>query len=133
MIFHKIKRFFQRGIIKFRRFNSTYTGKKQKYEDHCVQICHRLINKEDTTLLLTPLTDKRYIKNDSLGIFIVIQEGTVKITNHVYSYMVFMEGRDGYQTIIDEFNKEVENRRQQMEKEIDANIKHSLSNILKSL
>jgi hypothetical protein len=43
-----------------------------------------------------------------------------------------MEGSD-YEHIIKEFNEEVEERRLQMEKEINTNIKHSLDKILESL
>jgi len=43
-----------------------------------------------------------------------------------------MEGVN-YEKIISEFNNEVEKRRLQMEKEINSNIKHSLSRILESL
>jgi hypothetical protein len=111
---------------------STYTHKKERYENQCVQICEKLINDTDTTLLLTPITNKRYIKHEKRGIFIVIHEGSLKITNHVYSYMIFIEG-DGYRKIIDDFNREVERRRLQMEREIDSNIKHSLMNILNDL
>jgi len=132
MIHHKIKRFFQKIFIWFRRLTSTYTHKKEKYENQCIQICEKLIMNSETALLLTPLTAKRYIKNEEMGIFIVIQDGTVKITNHVYSYMIFMEG-NGYRKIIDKFDNEVEQRRIQMEREIDSNIKHSLGNILKGL
>jgi hypothetical protein len=82
--------------------------------------------------LLTPVTEKRYIKNDVLGMFIVIHEGVVKITNHTYSYVVFMDGND-YDNIIKEFNEEVEKRRLKMEREINTNIRHSLDKILESL
>lgn len=129
---HKIKRFLQKLFIKVHRFTSTYTHKKEKYENQCVQICEKLIAKNETTLLLTPRTNKRYIKNEEFGVFIVVHEGTVKITNHVYSYMVFLEG-NGYRKILDSFDTEVEKRRILMENEIDNNIKHSLKNILEEL
>jgi hypothetical protein len=132
MLLHKIKRFFQKNYIKFKRFGNVALTKKQQHEFKCFKICEKLIHKEDTTLLLTPISEKRYIKNDSLGIFIVIHDGTVKIVNHVYSYTIFMEGVN-YEKIISEFNNEVEKRRLQMEKEINSNIKHSLSRILESL
>jgi hypothetical protein len=132
MFAHKIKRFIQKQYIFLKKFDNRALIKKQQHEKRCFQICQKLIHKEGTVLLLTPVTEKRYIKNDILGMFIVIHEGVVKITNHTYSYVVFMEGSD-YEHIIKEFNEEVEERRLQMEKEINTNIKHSLDKILESL
>lgn len=132
MFAHKIKRFFQKQYIFFKKFDNRALAKKQQHERRCFQICQKLIHKEGTVLLLTPVTEKRYIKNDTLGMFIVIHEGVVKITNHTYSYIVFMEGND-YDAIIKEFNEEVEKRRLQMEREINTNIRHSLDKILESL
>jgi len=132
MLAHKIKRFFQKNYIKFKRLDNVALTKKQQHEFKCFKICEKLIHKEDTTLLLTPISEKRYIKNDSLGIFIVIHDGTIKIVNHVYSYTIFVEGIS-YEKIISEFNNEVEKRRLQMEKEMNLNIRHSLGKILESL
>lgn len=132
MLTHKIKRFIQRNIIKLRRIDNVALTKKQQHEFKCFKICEKLIHKENTVLLLTPITEKRYIKNDDSGIFILIQNGVVKIVNHEYSYTVFMEGSN-YEKIILEFNNEIERRRLEMEREINSNIKHSLSKILDSL
>ena len=132
MLTHKIKRFFQKQYIFLKKFDNRALTKKQQHEKRCFQICQKLIHKEGTVLLLTPVTEKRYIKNDVLGMFIVIHEGVVKITNHTYSYVVFMDGND-YDNIIKEFNEEVEKRRLKMEREINTNIRHSLDKILESL
>lgn len=132
MLTHKIKRFFQKQYIFLKKFDNRALTKKRQHEKRCFQICQKLIHKEGTVLLLTPVTEKRYIKNDVLGMFIVIHEGIVKITNHTYSYVVFMDGND-YDNIIKEFNEEVEKRRLKMEREINTNIKHSLDKILESL
>ena len=132
MLTHKIKRFFQKQYIFLKKFDNRALTKKRQHEKRCFQICQKLIHKEGTVLLLTPVTEKRYIKNDVLGMFIVIHEGVVKITNHTYSYVVFMDGND-YDNIIKEFNEEVEKRRLKMEREINTNIRHSLDKILESL
>ena len=54
------------------------------------------------------------------------------IVNHQYSYNIDIAGK-AYEKISQVFDSEVERRREKMEAEIRANVKHSLSNIYKSL
>ena len=42
-------------------------------------------------LLLTPISNKRYIRNEEHGIFVILECHNVKVINHVYSYTVFLE------------------------------------------
>jgi hypothetical protein len=91
-----------------------------------------MIKREDSALLLTPLTHKRYIKNDTLSIFITIDGGIVNVINHKYSYVVPMSDRS-INEINEIFNTTVENQRKKMEDEITSNIKHSLRDISNSL
>jgi len=91
-----------------------------------------MIRRSDSVLLLTPLTNKRYIKNDTLSIFITINGGLVNVINHKYSYVVPMSDRS-ITEINDIFNSTVENQRKKMEDEITSNIKHSLRDISNSL
>jgi hypothetical protein len=51
-------------------------------------ICRRLISHPDSKFLIAPLSNKRYIKNDPLGMFIVLSDNQINITNHVYNYDV---------------------------------------------
>jgi flagellar biosynthesis/type III secretory pathway protein FliH len=57
---------------------------------------------------------------------------SVKVINHVYSYTVFLEETE-WNNIINTFDNEVEKRREDFEKEIVSNIKHSLQNILQNI
>jgi hypothetical protein len=95
-------------------------------------ICKKMIRRPDSVLLLTPLTNKRYIKNDPLSIFITIDGGIVNVINHKYSYIVPMSDRT-MKEVTDMFNSTVENQRKKMEEEITSNIKHSLRDISDSL
>ena len=125
---HKLKRLIQKWYISFARMTTPHV-EKSEYEKDCIAICKKLIAKEETILLLTPISNKRYIRNEELQIFVILGSHTVKIINHVYSYTVFLETKE-WDNITQVFDAEVEKRREKFEKEITSNIKHSLQNIL---
>mgnify|MGYP000474368527 CR=1 FL=1 len=125
-IIHKLKRLIQKQYIKVYRSS---TPKITTYEKDCVSICEKLIKKNETVLLLTPISNKRYIKNEEDQIFVILENYSVKVINHVYSYTVFLEDKS-WHSIVNLFDNEVESRRMEFEKEITSNIKHSLQNIL---
>lgn len=102
---------------------------RSAHEIECLSICKRLIKMEDSILLMTPLTEKRYIKNEELGIYVIMEKHHVQVINHIYSYSVSL-GDKSWVKLIDYYNDEIEARRLQFEKEITSNIKHSLKNIL---
>ena len=128
---HKIKRLIQKWYISIVRL-STPPMEKSEYERDCIAICKKLISKEDTVLLLTPISNKRYIRNEELQIFVILEGHNVKVINHVYSYTVFLEQKP-WENIVVAFDNEVEKRREEFEKEIMSNIKHSLQNILQNI
>jgi hypothetical protein len=128
---HKIKRIAQfLGIKTYKMFNPKYT--LSEYERECVNICRTLIEKEGTTLLMSPSSGKRYIRSEDNQVFIVIQDRHVTIVNHMYSYDISVADAS-YNKIKLMFDNQVENRRTLMENEIRANVKHSLHTIYKSL
>jgi len=102
-------------------------------EKSSVEICNKLIEKESSKLTFAPKSLKRFIKNDDFDMFIVIENRTVNLINHVYSYSVFIENDELYSDLVDKFDEELENRRQELENEIKNNIQHSLETILKKL
>jgi hypothetical protein len=131
LILHKLRRAIQKWYISLSRF-STPTVQKSKYEKDCISICKKLIYKEDTILLYTPISNKRYIRNEKHQIFVILEGHSVKVINHVYSYTVFLE-QNTWKGIIGVFDNELEKRREDFEKEITSNIKHSLQNILQHI
>ena len=128
---HKLRRLIQKWYISLVRM-TTPPAEKSEYEKDCIAICKKLISKEDTVLLLTPISNKRYIRNEELQIFVILEGHSVKVINHVYSYMVFLDQKP-WDNIILTFDTEVEKRREEFEKEITSNIKHSLQNILQNI
>lgn len=98
-------------------------------EQTCIDICNKLVLKSNSILTFAPKSTKRFIKNDSYNMFIVIQDRTIHLINHVYSYSVYIENTELYSDLIENFDTELELRRQSLEDEIRYNIQHSLKNI----
>jgi len=131
---HKFKRFTQRVGIALSRMTdpSKYEAPKNEYEMETLAICRRLASRKTSTLLMSPISGKRYIRSKDNQIHVIIEGHLVTIVNHSYSYVIPMEGRS-HDRLIRMFDMEVEARRNVMEAEIRANIKHSLSNIYQNL
>ena len=98
-----------------------------------VEICKRLIEDPRSKLTYAPISNKRFIKNEEKNMFIVIEQHTINLINHVYSYSVYLSNPSDYRSITDSFDKVLENTRQSLEDEIRSNIQHSLTSILKKL
>lgn len=130
---HKFRRTMQLLAVKTHKFFD-----KEKYEEHsdyekeCIAVCKALIRKEDTGLLISPISGKRFIKSGDDQIFIIIDRHQVTIVNHHYSYSINIWGK-AMEKIVKMFDIETEKRREEMELEIRANVKHSLSNIYRTL
>lgn len=129
---HIFKRWIQRMYIDSARKMDYERGQRSKYELDCLSICKKLIDKLDTQLLMTPLSNKRYIHNPANSIFITIEGNTVNVINHKYSYTVVIQDKSKIE-ITNHFNEVLESQRLKMEEEITSNIKHSLKNILQTL
>jgi hypothetical protein len=128
---HKIKRFFQKQGLKFYRLFNSNLGIDEQSRS-VVLICYKLINKEESILLMSPISQKRYIKNDSDGLFIIINDNQLTIVNSMCSYSILTQGR-ALKNILDKFDNEIEKRRQIMETEMRSNVKHSLIEIYKNI
>lgn len=97
------------------------------------EICKKLITNKSSKLTSSPLSNKRYIKNDELKIFVVIENRMMTIINHTYRYNVYFEQDEYYLQIIEMIDNEVERKRIELEEEIKSNIEFSLKNILNNL
>ena len=131
---HKVRRTLQTLAIKSMRLMSSKTEEQEhsEYEKECIAIVKALILQEDSVLLMSPISNKRFIKSDESRLFIIIENHMITIVNHSYSYNIDVWGK-AMQRIINMFDVEVEKRRTAMEMEIRSNVKHSLSNIYKTL
>ena len=97
------------------------------------QICDKMIIHPDSKLNFSPLTSKRIIKNETLNMYIVLENYTVHVINHVYSYSVYFQDSSAFKGLIDSFDQIMEKRREVLETEIRSNIQHSLKKILDKL
>ena len=94
----------------------------------CSTICRKLIHSEDSELIIAPISDKKYIRNDKLGIFVTMDGGQVTVTNHTYSYFIKLN-KTQWDKLVNYFRKEMELRAMNIEKELETQINHSLDNI----
>jgi hypothetical protein len=118
--------------LKFRGITRIKMSSVDKNEIKSSAICRRLISHPDSKFLIAPLSHKRYIKNDPLGMFIVLSNNRINITNHIYNYDVNLSPAIS-DKLNDMFDNKVELLRQTFETEIKSQIKHSLTTILEKL
>jgi hypothetical protein len=82
--------------------------------------------------MIAPISNKRYIVNKNLGIFILFEDNKIEITNHVYHYIVRLEEKEMVK-LIGIFDRKTEEIRIRFEEEILSQIKNSLSSILERI
>jgi beta-lactamase class D len=102
------------------------------HEKTAFKICVKLISHRDSDFMIAPMSQKRFIVNEKLNVFIIIDYGRVEITNHIFHYDVKLSLRD-YERITYLYDTETEKRRVNTETEVKSNIKNSLQNILNKL
>ena len=105
---------------------------RSEYEPIAINICRKAISFDSATLLICPKTGKRYVKNDILKNYIIIQPHQIDIINHTYQYNVPICLKT-YSTVVNIFDGHVEERRQAMENDIRANVVYSLESIYNNL
>jgi hypothetical protein len=75
------------------------------------------------------MSQKRYLENKDMDIFITINDGRIDLTNHIYHYDVKLSKRD-WERITYVFDTETEKRRLNYEDTINSQIKNSLHSVL---
>ncbi len=129
---HDFRRMIQKAYIEVHRKTSLPKDLKSPYHNECVGICRKMLESKETVLLIAPISSKRYMKNEKYGIYIIFHGRTIEVVNHVYNYTVSLDDKT-WETLMEEFNYELEDRRKGFEDEINTNIKYSLKTILKSM
>ena len=133
---NKTKRFFSRLKLKFYIWTKkpslmapTFQEENATYERTCFKICLKVIQHINTEFMIAPMSDKRYLKNDDMAIFITMTDRRVEITNHVFNYNVKLTTRD-WQRLTNIFDTEADKRRLNYEQVINSQITNSLHDIL---
>lgn len=130
---HRLKRAKQKMYIwRKKTFDTTYPGEVNAQQTAAYLICKKLIEKDNSILLMAPLSGKRYIRMDDNNLFVIISAEAVQIINHVYSYTIPMHGHVMRKTL-DVFDNKMESIRIGMENEIKGNIQKSLNQIKEDL
>ena len=118
-----IKRFIKRLYAKYLK-NVRYTTNQNPENTHneriCKSICYKMINNPHSKFLIAPLSGKRYIKNEILKVFIILDDKKITITNHIYHY----------DRITHMYDNKTEQIRNEFENEMMSQIMVSLSTIL---
>jgi hypothetical protein len=118
--------------VKKNSFVPTYEDEETSYEKTCFKICLKAIKHSNTKFMIAPMSNKRYIENKEMGLFITMDNGRVDLTNHVYHYSVKLTERD-QERIMYIFDTETEKRRLSYEDLINSQIKNSLHNVLERI
>lgn len=135
---NRIYRFFKRLKLRFylwskkRDIISSYEENKTPYEKTCFLICLKAIKHKNTKFMIAPVSNKRYIENKDMDLFITLDDKVVDLTNHVYHYNVKLTNRD-WERITYVFDLEAEKRRLEYEEKINSQIQNSLHDVLKRI
>lgn len=134
----KIIRFFRRFKLRFYLWSKkdfmfkTYEEKTFSYEKTCFHICLKVIKHPETKFMIAPVSNKRYIENKTMDIFITMSDGRIDLTNHIYHYDVKLSKRD-WERITFIFDTETEKRRLNYEELVNSQIKNSLHHVLERI
>ena len=123
----RIIRFFRRLKLRFylwtKEKNGTiipsYEEEPSSYEKTCFQICLKAIKHPETKFMIAPMSNKRYLENKFMDLFITMYDKRVDLTNHIYHYNVSLTNRDW--------------ERITYENKINSQIKNSLHNVLERI
>lgn len=132
-ILHKCKRLSQRVAIKIARsMDPDRPNKFDPAELDAANVFRKMVKSENSELLISPISHKRYVKNDDRRVLLILDNYEITLINHVFSYTIRISQKTANQ-LAETFNVETEKRRLQMESEFKNNVRHSLQTIISSL
>jgi hypothetical protein len=130
---HKIKTIFRRLYIRIKRLIDRTEYGNRKLDDtqrKAISICYKTISNPKSELLMSKLSDKRYVKLNDY--FLIIAHQNIQIINHIYCYNISIDSKH-FLKVLDAFDSKLENERLKMEAEVLGNVKHSLDIILENI
>lgn len=130
---YKIKRLYLKYYIKIKKIEFlNHQREESGYEKICAAICRETINHQDSKFSIAPISNKRYIVNKTLDIFIIIEDSRVEITNHVYHYDIFFTEKQ-VTKLVNHYDQKVEQIRLEYEEQIRSQIKNTLGEVYKNI
>jgi len=131
-----IIRLYKRMKVRFSKAGRSSTLKTYEelelHEKTAFKICVKLISDKDSNFMIAPMSQKRYIINEKLNLFVLLDWGRVEITNHVFHYDVKLSTRDN-ERITYLYDMETEKRRNKTEVMVKSNIKNTLDKVYLSI
>jgi len=128
-----IIRFLKRLRVRLNKIGRSSTLKSyeeiEPYEKTAFKICVKVISHPNSEFMIAPMSNKRFIINKELNLFIIIDHIRVEITNHVFHYDVKLSSRD-FERVSYLYDTETEKRRTSLEVEVKGNIQNSLQKVL---
>jgi hypothetical protein len=101
---------------------------QKKYESLCVSVAQSLIYDPTSILIYTPKTFKYYIKNENMGVYMVMCDCVLSVTNHRYSYEIKITPKNE-RKLSRIFDGQLESRGEKFDAEMINQIKDSLGDI----
>ena len=122
------KRLYYKFLIWLRNIKEEEKTKTTETQKMCLSICRSMIVHPDSIFTIAPLSGKRYIKNPTMELFVILDERVISITNHIYHYDVVLDDKN-WCRISNMYDQKTEAIRQDYENEIMSQIENSLSKI----
>lgn len=129
---HRFRRISQRLSIRIiRALNPIDAGQAEanSSEKDAALLFKKILMKQDSELLISPLSGKYFLKNDRKQILIILTDYELIVINHVFGYNIKISQKL-QKTLYQAFVNEVEHRRAEMETAFRQNVKHSLQSII---
>lgn len=126
---NRFKRFCKRTYVRYVLFTRQVNERGQQVSDtqkYIMSIARMAINHSETEFQVEPNSGKRYLKNETVGIYIIFYKGRIEITNHIYHYDVIVTDRN-WARILMMYNDTIEKIRLDYEEQIMSQVKNSLS------
>lgn len=129
---HRAKRLSQRLGIKISRILDPDISSSERIgesERDAAMIFRKMLKLDESELLMSPISQKKYVKNDAAQILLILDSYELTVINHIFSYNIRMSSKN-VKSLSDAFNTEIEKRRLEMEESFRENVKHSLKTIM---
>ena len=111
-----------------RFFKYTPTHQEQQFID----IITKLLNHSNTSLRMTPLTNKYFLINEQKHYYVLLKDSGVQITNSKFSFAKSIHPK-AYDIIIENIHTHIEDNRQALEEKLFKNETNMLETVLTSL
>ncbi len=132
-LFRRIYKRFKVRMSRIGRSSAMKTYEEvELHEKTAFKICVKLISDKDSDFMIAPMSQKRYIINEKLNLFIILDYDRVEITNHIFHYDVKLSKRDT-ERILYLYDTETEKRRSNTEMKVKENIKITLVKVLDAI